>query len=348
MYAMAEQGLWIRGRAPLGYRVDREHRRLVVDPEAAEWVRFIFQRFRETGNVGRVARELQSNSDFLAVRQARGYRPVVRTEKLIENTLSNALYAGDLVYGGQVVAENTHEAIVPRELFEVVQALLPNNREYRVEYAVATQEDPYLLRGSIFCSECGGALTPYWVQGKSGIVHYYTHPRRSFCSYRWVNAKRVHQATWNAVGAIARLDSVAEQALLANETAESERTRREIQRLGEQIERLLLLHREGVEVPELTKQLALLQAQRAQLAAQVKVIDTEAIRGELEAFRTILSAWDAAYETLSLQERRELFALLVSRVEVAREWARVYVPVSGRVRIIQPSGGAEGIRTPDL
>lgn len=77
MKDMSRRGLWVRGRAPFGYRYDRERKTVVVDSEAAHWVRWIFQRFRETANAGQVARELQQEPAFQAVRaaqQASAYR----------------------------------------------------------------------------------------------------------------------------------------------------------------------------------------------------------------------------------------------------------------------------------
>ena len=112
MHAMAAQGLWIRGRAPFGYRLNREAKKLEVDAEAAEWIRFIFQRFRETGSAGRVAKELQENREFQQARRARGYRPWFRTDELVDTILSNAIYVGDLVYGGRIAATGAHEPII--------------------------------------------------------------------------------------------------------------------------------------------------------------------------------------------------------------------------------------------
>ena len=341
MRAMSAQGIWVRGRVPFGYRLNRETRRLEINPDAAPWVRWMFERFVQTGSVGRVARELHQNEEFRNLRRRMGYQ-IDRfwTDKLVANILVNKIYLGHTVYGGEVLCEHTHPPIIDAELFERVQALLPSNRIYRPQYSPATQEDPYLLRGSVYCRECGAQLTPYWVRGNK-LTHYYTHPRRTPCSFRWVNAERLHRAVWRALGTIAELDGVAEQALFAAESAAVAQARREVQRLGWEIDRLLELARAGVgDVPELSRQLAHLQTRRAELAREVRVVDVDAVRSALDAFRRALQGWNRIYEQATLQERRELFGLLVSRVEVERETAHVWVPVGGMVRNSGGTGGA--------
>ncbi|MCX7992040.1 MAG: recombinase family protein, partial [Fimbriimonadales bacterium] len=345
MRAMAARGIWVKGSPPFGYRVNRKTRRLEVVPEHAQWVRHIFHRFCELGSVGRLVRELNANPEFILMRQRAGYRDL-RSDTLVKDVLRNPHYLGRIYWRDELLAENVHEPIIEPELFEKAQSLLPRNRQYRAHCSPATEEDPYHLRGVVYCYECGGALTPYWAQGNR-LVHYYDHPRKTPCSRRRTNLKRVHQAVWRVIGEILRLDGFALDMLLTHEKSQSEETRREVQRLGEQIERLLVLHREGIDVPELGKQIAALQARRAELATRLKVVDVEAVRAQVESLQTLLQDWDKAYEQLTPIELREVFTLLISRVEVAADWVRVYIPLP-KVRVSGGNGSGGRTRTADL
>ena len=50
--AEKRRGRWVGGVPPLGYDVDREHRRLVVNADEAAIVRYIFRRFLQLPSVG--------------------------------------------------------------------------------------------------------------------------------------------------------------------------------------------------------------------------------------------------------------------------------------------------------
>src|SRR6478672_2407515 len=125
--ASKRKGIWMGGPVPLGY--DVVDRKLVINEAEAETVRHIFRRYLEFGSVrelmAALARE-DVRSKVMTMRDGskRGGCHFVRGP--LYCLLKNPIYAGQIqhhkaVYSGQ------HEALMPMELWERVQALLKEN-----------------------------------------------------------------------------------------------------------------------------------------------------------------------------------------------------------------------------
>ncbi|MCK4300709.1 MAG: recombinase family protein, partial [Planctomycetes bacterium] len=157
----------------LGYDVDRERKRLVVNPEEAELVRHIFQRFTEMGSAFEVAKEL--NAD--------GYRTkswVTKKGKLhagkawnkahIYRLLNNRIYLGEVTHKGKHYP-GEHEAIVGQDLWDRVHAILEENHRSRGARTRAKTEA--LLRGIIRCAHCDCAMGPHFSRRRGKQYRYY-------------------------------------------------------------------------------------------------------------------------------------------------------------------------------
>ena len=181
----AKQGLFIGSQTPYGYRIDPDRKgALIVDPEAAEAVRLIFQLARDGLGSVAIADELQArkiispsaykylNGDqrfarYAAVKSGDYYAWCSTT---ISQILSNKVYTGQLASlktestsykirqrisvpaERQIVTENAHEAIVDKALFEEVQKI-------RVARGCKANKKRFnLFRGKLFCECCGHPL----------------------------------------------------------------------------------------------------------------------------------------------------------------------------------------------
>src|SRR5262249_6918378 len=127
--ATRRKGKWAGGTPILGYDVDPQATRLVVNAEEAERVRAIFGLYLEQQALVPVVEELERrgwvNKRWLnkAGRQ-RGRLPVTKTN--LHRLLTNVSYAGQVRYKAEVHA-GQHPAIVDVQTFERVQALLRHN-----------------------------------------------------------------------------------------------------------------------------------------------------------------------------------------------------------------------------
>jgi site-specific DNA recombinase len=157
--ASKKKGMWMGGVPPLGY--DVRERRLVVNPEEAETVRYIYQRYLELGSVRELSRELAGRGIISKVRVSRksiksgGCR---FSRGALYELLSNPLHIGEIRHR-QERYPGQHEAIVPRELWEAVQQHLRTSAVRARQPATSAIASP--LAGKVF--DADGA--PLYAQG---------------------------------------------------------------------------------------------------------------------------------------------------------------------------------------
>ncbi|MDO5544706.1 MAG: recombinase family protein [Eubacteriales bacterium] len=177
-----KSGEFVGARPPYGYEkaADNCHQ-LIVDEEAAPVVRQIFSWASEGVPTNTIARRLNESGilspGYYGVSKGR-----IPNNRLAGNgkwqtwtvtkILTSEVYTGDMVQGKSktvghrqvctnpeewITVRGTHEALVSRELFQKVQAIL----EEKASKSAASSKVPYtenVLRGKIFCGHCGKNL----------------------------------------------------------------------------------------------------------------------------------------------------------------------------------------------
>ena len=158
--ASRKKGMWMGGVPPYGYRV--ENRKLVIDDEHAEHVRWIFARFLEIGSGTELAREVGARG----LRTPRGNRI---DKKYIYRMLSNRVYIGEAVHKGESYP-GEHDAIVDRETWDKVHTILQESPRKR---AARTRADtPALLKGLLFGPD-SAAFSPTHTRKGGRLYRYY-------------------------------------------------------------------------------------------------------------------------------------------------------------------------------
>ena len=170
----------IATRAPYGYLMD-ENKKLIVDEETAPVVRMIFQLCAEGNGPGKIARILKERKintprtlDFLRTGRTDHYDPddpYGWNSPTVAKILGQKEYLGHTVNfkttrksfkskrvihnpeEKQMIFENTHEAIINVELWDVVQKI----RAQR--HRPTKTGETALFSGLIFCYDCGSSLT---------------------------------------------------------------------------------------------------------------------------------------------------------------------------------------------
>lgn len=155
--ASKQKGIWMGGPVPLGY--DVVDRKLVPNRAEAETVRHIMRRYLEVGSVRTLMEVLKregvrSKQQTLRDGRKRGGVPFVRGP--LYCLLKNPTYVGQIPHR-KTRYPGLHEAIVPQELWDEVQALLAKNGAERRSGTNAAE--PSLLAGMI-TDEQGRVLTP--------------------------------------------------------------------------------------------------------------------------------------------------------------------------------------------
>lgn len=158
--------------------LDKGH--LVPNPETAPIVKNIFK-WRADG-IGPT--EITNRLNKANIVTPSGYKKTNYSSRLIDRDnwnistvkkiLCNRIYTGDLVQHTQtkvnykskkkitldeklwIIVENTHEALVDKEIFEYVNNLRKRNTR---NYEIKTNREKRLLEGKLFCKECKNRLT---------------------------------------------------------------------------------------------------------------------------------------------------------------------------------------------
>lgn len=158
------RGNYIASFAPFGYKKSpKNHNQLIIDEEAAEVVRLIFTIYAECGVKAEVARMLDKRNiptpQEYAVKKGISEHWKYENEKKLWNSsivgriIRNQVYIGNMVFHKKEAAEvgskkqrgfpkeewkiceNTHEAIVSKELFTWV-----NSEEFKAEKLAQLKE----------------------------------------------------------------------------------------------------------------------------------------------------------------------------------------------------------------
>jgi hypothetical protein len=145
---------------PYGYRV--ENRKLVIDPERAEHVRWMFARFVEIGSATELARQI----DQRGLLTPNGNR---MDKKYLYRVLNNRAYIGEAVHKGESYP-GEHDAIIDRETWDKVHTILQESPRKRA--ANTRAETPALLKGLIYGPD-GAAFSPTHTKKRSRLYRYY-------------------------------------------------------------------------------------------------------------------------------------------------------------------------------
>ncbi|MDO8421427.1 MAG: recombinase family protein [Parvibaculum sp.] len=155
--ASRRRGIFMGGNPPLGY--DPKDRKLIVNEQEAETVRFIFNRYLELKSVGKLRADLEQKSIRSKLwTSAKGNTKGGGSWYVgsLTHFLRNRVYVGDAVHKDEVFP-GEHEPIISRELFDQVQSQLDTNRiNYRKK---TTIESANLLTGLIF-DDRGNSMSP--------------------------------------------------------------------------------------------------------------------------------------------------------------------------------------------
>jgi site-specific DNA recombinase len=168
--ASKRKGMWMGGPVPLGY--DLEARKLVPNPKEAALVCKIFSLYVELGCVSRLAIRLEQEkirSKVWITNAGVRLGGNAFARGALYNFLQNRLYIGEIRhrdqwYGGQ------HEGIVPKKLWDMVQARLNDNRQKRRGHI--RERSSSLLTG-LLADANGNRFTPSFTFKKRRKYRYY-------------------------------------------------------------------------------------------------------------------------------------------------------------------------------
>lgn len=192
------QGKFIGSFATYGYmKLPDDHHRLIIDEEAAQTVRMIFEKFVSGESILGITRELNEAGipnpsmykqikGFNYKHPAGGINDGLWPDSSVRRILKNEMYIGNMVQGKNttvsykikqcraipreewIVVENTHEAIIAREIFEKAQEL----------FKLRTRKPPDkkeldLFAGLVRCADCQRIMNKKTNKHSYGEYRYY-------------------------------------------------------------------------------------------------------------------------------------------------------------------------------
>ena len=178
------------GIPPLGYDVDKETRRLVINEEEAMVVRYIFSSYADGVGYNQIIRYLNANG----YHSKRG-KPFGKNS--LRDLLRNVRYTGVYTYNmvqvkdsvgvrnnkpkpkeEQIMIEGGIPAIIDKETFDIVQIQMQKNRQFA---ARSKAKEIYILTGLLYCGECGASMYGNQCKDRHGnILRYYVCRNRSY------------------------------------------------------------------------------------------------------------------------------------------------------------------------
>ena len=140
---------WWPGWAPLGYKnqmVDGKNI-IVIDEDKAYYIKRMFELYATgTKSMEEIVNELKKTG-----LKTRLDRPISKSQ--VAFMLKNPFYIGKILYKGVIYAGN-HQLIIDSDVFYACQ----QNMAIRNHFATRTRKHFYLLRGVLFCAQCGSRV----------------------------------------------------------------------------------------------------------------------------------------------------------------------------------------------
>jgi DNA invertase Pin-like site-specific DNA recombinase len=167
--ASKRRGMWMGGHPPLGY--DRVDKKLVVNEQEAEIVRFMFQRYLELGTVAALQKDqaLRARLSTVRVRSGKRLGRERYGRSALYNLLRNQAYIGQVPHRDKWFLGN-HSAIVDRSLWESVQRRLDAHKTGSRVPHVRDAQSP--LVGLLFDAG-GNPMTPSFAKKGSRLRYRY-------------------------------------------------------------------------------------------------------------------------------------------------------------------------------
>ena len=150
------------GGTALGYKIDKDTKKYVIDEATAPVVKHIFEMYADGATVADICRYMNSHG----IRTSRGNE---FNKNSLRKMLTNKRYIGIYTFKGEEIPGGMPQ-IIDEKLFQQVQDKMQKNKKAP---ARARAKEEYLLTTKLFCGYCKEMMTGYGGTGKSGKQHHY-------------------------------------------------------------------------------------------------------------------------------------------------------------------------------
>lgn len=226
VYTKKNNGEFLGWKAIYGYKKDKNNKnKIVIDEEAAKIVKKIFK-LAYNGKSCKVIADILSKEGIpipsIYANLNRGKKSSsygLWCSRTIDEMLTNQTYIGNLTQGRRkrisykvkkdirvpknewIIVENTHEPIIDKELFDKVQLLIERNKNKQ------NNLNDYLLKGFLFCEECGHAITisrKTENRAYTGCSHYQKYSKFKVCTPHCMNYQKLEKEILKEIRTLCR------------------------------------------------------------------------------------------------------------------------------------------------
>ncbi len=174
-----KEGKWVGSKTPFGYIKDPNNKNhLIIEEEQAHIVKRIYNMCLDGLSFYKISKELTNEgiktpAQYYEYKWRSNYncKYGMWHSKTIYDILTNRIYTGDTVQNKRtkvnykikkiiknkpsqyIVVENTHEAIIDKEMFYEVQKRIPKN------VGRSEKKETHLLDGLLYCGDCGHRIS---------------------------------------------------------------------------------------------------------------------------------------------------------------------------------------------
>jgi site-specific DNA recombinase len=327
MHQRAQKGLWNGGNVPYGYA--RENKKLIVHPEEATRLRYMFERFADSPSLSRLRDELHRRGWY-----TRSCKPW--SKMALDHILRNPVYCGRIRFNEQQF-EGAHEALIEENLFRRVQSV----RRDRSHGATKLKRE-FLLKGLVRCAVCDSVMTPHYTQkkNKDGLLNripYYrctktVHFGNAVCTVRHINAEHLESLVVGKLSELSQNEaylkmSVAElnrdlERKIEPLEKEARQLRKRLEEIEGEIRRFVRALGQGkLSIGRLEEEIGVLETDRESLKKQLEEIERKinewSVRDyNAELLQRTLRDFRTAFTTLTPPEQTEALQCVLKGVTV--------------------------------
>lgn len=329
--ARASSGMYMGSHAPFGYQKDpKDRHHLIVDPDAADVVKDIFQMFADGIGYVRMTKILrerkvlnpqayfnQNNPDYYK-NSDYWRKPFDWHATSVRVILNNPVYLGNVVFGRTktkgffdkqrieadesewIVKENTHEAIITRELWDTVHQMMKARRR---ENSTGTVQP---FAGLVKCADCGSSLNVSYDKKKGRyngftcwVYKNYGKERCTSHAIGWVTLNQlvledIRRNAYEAKTAASDYMQMLVDAKTEKQKAEIDRCKRELKKADKRIEELTKILNKLYEDVALEK----ISEERYQAMAPKYEREQSELRGQREKLSAEIARNDEIYDNI--------------------------------------------------
>ena len=354
--AAKRRGKYCGGVPILGYDVDRENKKLMVNSEEAKVVQYIFRRFIQLGSAKKMGRELNEQgyrTKSWTTKKGRVRKGIKWNTGHVYRLLNNRAYIGEVAHKGESYP-GEQAGIIDRQTWDKVQAILSDNKPVKV--SMARTKMVALLKGVIRCGHCGCSMGPTYTRKNDRQYTYYICEKDakravSRCPLKRVPAGDIEKAVIEQLGAVFRTPTLVAKTYFAAREIESSEKDRLIRQKVQLEEELAQFRHQALEsmntgndhtnknelLATVNHRAVDLSRQLTHVTSRCTVFQNSNITEQdvSEAFLSVETFWQDLFPV----ERNRLIRLLVDKVEIHQTGIDMELKTNGLTTLIAELAG---------